>query len=128
MGWPERTLPSVLDDMAGHIRQILHGEVRLAVTEVKEDAAKAGRAALALAAGIFLSFYAVGFLLLACVYALSTLVAPWLASVLVAAVVAVAAVAFISAGRKKLQAANLGPDKTVRSIKENVQWAKQRIR
>jgi hypothetical protein len=78
--------------------------------------------------GLILAIYAVGILLLAIVYALSTVVAPWLAALIVGVVVLALSGAFITTGTKKLKEVRAVPEKTIESVKENLQWAKHQIK
>ena len=98
------------------MQQIIRYEFRLAKTEINEKITEAARPAATFAAGLVLAFYGLGFSLLACVYALSTVIAGWLAALLVSAVVSIVAVALMSSGGKKLKNINYTPDKTIRSL------------
>lgn len=124
----QRSVPAVLGDIITNFEQIVRAEIRLARTEVKEEAAKAIKPSAMLGAGVALSFYGLGFLLLAAVYALTMVMAAWLAALIVGAVVAIVGLALASAGRKKLKSTHLALEKTIRSLEENVQWAKQQIK
>ncbi len=116
MATPQRSFPDVLQDIIGNVQQIIRYEFRLAKTEIAEKATEAARPAIALGVGLALAFYGVGFLLLACVYALSALIAGWLAALLVGAVVCIVALALVSSSGKKLKNINYSPDKTIRSL------------
>jgi hypothetical protein len=59
---------------------------------------------------------------------MSLVMAGWLAASIVGGVLAVAAGILISAGRTRLKRINLTPDKTIRTLEEDVQWAKQQIK
>ena len=67
-------------------------------------------------------------MLLASVYGLSMVMAGWLAALIVGVVLAVVAMGLISSSSKKLKRVNPTPNKTMRSIEENVQWAKHPIK
>jgi uncharacterized membrane protein YqjE len=124
----QRSVPEVLEDIATNLAQIVQAEFRLAKTELKEGAEKSAGPGATLGAGMALAFYALGFLLLAAVYALSLVLAVWLAALLVGGVLTVAAGILIGAGRTKLKRINFAPDKTIRTLQEDVQWAKQQIK
>lgn len=124
----QRSLPEILEDIASNLTQIVRAEFRLAKTELKEGAEKVARPGAAVGAGVALAFYGLGFLLLAAVYALSLVMAGWLAALIVGGVLTAAAGILISAGGMKLKRANLTPDKTIRTLEEDVQWAKQQIK
>jgi uncharacterized membrane protein YqjE len=123
----QRSVPEVLHDIVGNLQEIIRAEFRLAATEIKEEAARSVTPVAMFGAGIVLAIYTLGFLLLAIVYALITLVAPWLAALLVAALIGLPAIVFISLGRERLRHVHPMPEKTIASVKENVQWAKNQI-
>jgi uncharacterized membrane protein YqjE len=124
----QRSVPEVLQDIVGNLQDIIRSEFRLAKTELKEEAAKAVTPAATFGVGVVLAFYGIGFLLLASVYGLSTLMAGWLAALLVGAILAIIAIALMSSSGKKLKRLNPTPDKTMQSLEENVQWAKHQIK
>lgn len=113
---PQRSFPDVLQDIIANLQQIIRYEFRLAKSEISETATKAARPAKTFGVGLVLAFYGVGFLLLACVYALSGVIAGWLAALLVGAVVSVVAMALMSSSGKKLRDINYTPDKTIRTL------------
>ena len=57
----ERSFSDVLESIVGNVQTIIRSEIQLAKTEVKEETAKAARAAGILAAGGLLGVYAGGF-------------------------------------------------------------------
>jgi len=124
----QRSFPEVLQDIVGNLQEIIRSEFRLAKTELKEEAAKAAKPAATFGVGLVLGFYGIGFLLLASVYGLSTVMAGWLAALLVGTILAIVAMALMSSSGKKLKRVNPTPDKTMRSLEENVQWAKHPIK
>ena len=81
----ERSIAAVLTDIVGNVQQIVRAEIRLATVEVREEAAKAARSAILVVTGGVIAVLAVAFALLACVYVLGTVVAPWIAALIVAA-------------------------------------------
>jgi uncharacterized membrane protein YqjE len=124
----QRSVSQILEDIASNLTQLIQAEFRLAKSELKEGAEKVARPGATLGAGVALAFYGLGFLLLAAVYALSLIVAVWLATLIVGGVLVVAAGILIGAGTTRLKRVNLAPDKTIRSLEEDVQWAKQQIK
>ncbi len=124
----ERTLPEVLQGIAGNIEEIIRAEFQLARTEVKEEASKAQKPAVLMGAGFVVVLYAFGLILLAIVYALSNVIAPWMAAFIVGAVLGVFGIAFVSVGKNKMKQVNAVPKRTAETLKENVEWAKQQIK
>jgi uncharacterized membrane protein YqjE len=124
----QRSVPEVLQDIVGNLQEIIRSEFRLAETELKEEASRAVKPVATFGIGLVFGFYGIGFLLLSSVYGLSTVMAGWLAALLVGTIVAIVALALMISSGKKLRRVNFNPDKTIRSLEENVQWAKHPIK
>src|SRR4030095_5440554 len=123
-----RSTPEVLQDTVGNLQEIIHSEFRLAKAELKEEASRASKPVATFGVGVVFGFYGIGFLLLSLVYWLATLMAVWLASLLTGAGLAIVAIALMSSSGKKLSRVNPTPDKTIRSLEENVLWMKHPIK
>lgn len=124
----ERTLPEVLQRIARNIQEIIRAEVRLAKAETAEELKKAKGPAGLIGAGVYIGLYAGAGFLLAAIYGLSTIMATWLAALIVGVVLAVFAAIFINTGAKHLKDVRAVPRRTAETMKENVEWAKTRIR
>ena len=124
----ERSVSDVLRDIFGNLQDIVRSEVQLAKVEFKTEGAQAAKAGKPLIAGAVLSFYAGGLLLLALVYGLSVVLQPWLAALSVGVLVSVLAAILISMGRARLRMVTPKPEKTIKTMKENVQWLKDQTR
>ena len=123
-----RTMSEVLQDIVANIQEIVRSEFRLAKVEIHEETTKAVRSSIPLVMGVLLSLYALGFILLAVVHALSLVVDAWLAALIVGFGVLVISMILVSVGRKRFKQVKVLPEKTVVTVKENVQWAKHQIR
>ena len=128
MAETDRSIASMVSDIIGDVQQIVRAEVRLARAEIREEIAKARRGVLFVAAGAVFVLMAFGVGLLAAVYALAEVWPRWAAALTVGGVVAVAGFAVLAAGLKQFKAVSLPPERTVSTIKENIQWAKTRTR
>lgn len=124
----QRTFPEVLQDIIGNFEQIIRSEFRLAKTEMREEAAKAVRPGATAALGLMIGLYGGAFLLLAAVYGLATLMATWLAALFVGAILAIIGLILWASGVARLKHLDPTPDKTIRSLEENAQWAKEQIK
>jgi uncharacterized membrane protein YqjE len=123
----ERSVSDVLQDIFGNVQDIVRSEVRLAKVEIQAEAGKTARAAKSLIAGAIVGLYAGGVLLLAAVYGLSMVLAPWLAALAVGAFLLVFAVILINVGQGRLRLVKK-PEKTIRTVKEDVQWLRDQTR
>jgi hypothetical protein len=124
----QRTVPELLGNIVDNIQQIIRSEFRLAKAELQEKASRASQPATTLGAGFLLGLYGLGFLLLAAVYALSMVMAAGLAALTVGGVLALVSVALVTSSAKKLKALNPAPERTIQTLEENVQWAKDQIK
>jgi uncharacterized membrane protein YqjE len=124
----QRSVPEVLQDIIGNFEQIIRSEFRLAKTEIREEASLAVKPVSILGVGLVLGVLGLGFLLLAAVYALSLVIAAWLAALLVGGVLALVSSILVASSSANLKQLNPTPDKTIRSLEENVQWAKNQIK
>ena len=124
----DRPLSRILQEMLGHLTELIRSEIQLARTEVRADIAQVARAGVFVAIGAVFGLYALGFALLGVVYALATRVTPWLSASIVAVGAAVIAGIFLYVGRTKMKQVDLKPDNTIRSLQENVTWMKKQVR
>jgi uncharacterized membrane protein YqjE len=120
----QRTFPEVLQDIAGNLQEIVRSEFRLAKTEVREAADRAARPTAIFMSGLAVGLYGTGFLLLAAVYGLATVIAVWLAALVVGGLLAITAAILLVSGGKRLKGLSNPVRKTVSSVEENVQWTK----
>jgi uncharacterized membrane protein YqjE len=120
----DRPLSSILDDIAGNLQTMVRAEFRLAKTEVGEEVGKAATAGVFIGLGALMLAFSALFALLALTYALSTVMPVWAAALIVAAGEGLVAALLIGIGIKRFKAARM-PPKTVQTMKENVEWAKQ---
>jgi hypothetical protein len=124
----QRSVPELLQSIVSNLQEIIRSEFRLAKTEFRDEACKAAKPVAAFGTGLVLGFYGIGFLLLAAVYGLSTIMAGWMAALLLGAALTGVAMATLVSSGKKLKQINLSPDKTIHNLEENVQWAKQQVK
>jgi len=123
-----RSIKQILQDIVNHVSDIIRSEVQLARTEVRQDLTHYGKASTLIGIAAVLMFYTLGFLLLGAVYALQTVMASWLAAILVGVFVGIVAALLYITGRKKLKQASLRPDKTIKTLEDNVTWFKRQTR
>jgi uncharacterized membrane protein YqjE len=123
----ERSISDVLQDIVGNVQDIVRSEVKLAKSEVTTELVKVKTAAPMLIVGGVTALLATLFLMWAAVYALAIVLPMWAAALIVTALLAVIGSVTLAAGIKTLRRVN-PPERTIASMKENVQWAKQQVR
>jgi uncharacterized membrane protein YqjE len=109
------------------LQDLIRGEVRLAKTEIQEDAKTAARGAGMIAAGAAVGFVGFWMLMLAVAYVLAETMDMWLATGIVAVALLVIAAIVAMVGRNRLTSRNLAPDETIDTLMEDQAWAKQQI-
>jgi hypothetical protein len=120
-----RSITQILQEIVNRVSAIIRSEIRLATTEIRQDAGAYLRAIAYLVVAGVLACLGLGFVLLGAMFALEAVVAAWLAAVLIGVVVGiVAAVAFFK-GRKKIRLASLRPAMTLKTLEENVSWIRK---
>jgi uncharacterized membrane protein YqjE len=124
----ERSTSEVLQDIIRNIQEIVRSEVRLAKIEIRDEATKAKSATQLIAAGAVTATFAVLFLLLTVFYALAIVMSFWAAALIVGFALSIIAGLTLSAGIKRFKQIHPTPERTVETIKENVEWAKQQTK
>ena|SRR5262245_41500105 len=119
----ERSTVSIVGDIAGHVDTLVRAQFRLARTEFQQECRRLARASVALAIGGVLLLFAVGFVLLAIVHALTPTLGPGVAALVVGIVVAILAIIPLVAGMQRLRR-GISMPKTTASLQENLQWTK----
>ena len=119
---PGELASEVAKDMSTLVRQ----EVALAKAELQQEAKTAGTAFGAFGGAGFAGYFVLVFLSLAAMYGLDAVMPTGWAALIVAGVWAVIAAVFAVMGRNKLKGFNPKPERTIETVKEDVQWAKTR--
>jgi hypothetical protein len=119
---PGQLASEVAKDMSTLVRQ----EVALAKAELQQEAKTAGTAVGAFGGAGFAGYFVLVFLSLAGMYGLDAVMPIGWAALIVAAVWAVIAAVFAVIGRRKMKGFNPKPERTIETVKEDVQWAKTR--
>jgi uncharacterized membrane protein YqjE len=125
---PERSLSTLLSDLAGETVELFRQEMALFKAELQEKMSRAGIGAAALAAAALIAFSGWLYLLLAAVYALAIVVPPWAAALIVGVLVLAIAGALALIGKSRMRADALTPERTLRSLREDQAWIKERFR
>ena len=121
----DRSVTDVLQDILRNVQDMLRSEVRLAKAEIRQEATQAAAAALWMTIGVVGLLSAWMFLLWTAVYALSTVLPLWAATLVVAVAVACAGGTVLTAGLRRFTRMKPMPERTIESLQENLEWMKQ---
>jgi nitrate/nitrite transporter NarK len=112
--------------VAQDVSMLVRQELALAKVELRQEAKTAGTAFGAFGGAGFAGYFVLVFLSLALMWALGSQLALGWAALIVAGVWAVFAAILAAVGRSKMKAFNPKPERTIETVKEDVQWAKTR--
>jgi hypothetical protein len=123
----ERSLGELFGELSEDVGLLLRQEAQLAKTEMQQKLSRVTTDLVALASGGVVAL--VGTLALTSAVILLLIdpvgLKPWLAALLVGALLAVAGWAMLQRGLKNLQRTDPTPRRTVETIKDDIQWAKE---
>jgi xanthine/uracil permease len=124
----ERSLGDLFSDLSRETTTLVRKEVQLAKAELTQSATEAARGIGMLVAGGAVAYAGLLFLLLAIVYGLIDAGwDPWLSALVVGLVVVAIGAILVLRARESLKPANLAPRRTVETLKEDQEWAKEQI-
>lgn len=121
----DRSVGDIVGDIAKDLSNLIRQELDLAKTEAKQEATKAGKGAGMLGGAGVAGHLALLFLSLCLMFLLDTWMHTALAALIVTVVWAALAAFLAARGRRELKDTNPKLETTQRTLKEDVQWAKE---
>ena len=122
----DQSVGDLLGRVTSDLSTLMRQEVELAKVEIKEEATKAGKASGTLVGAGLVGFLVLVFLSLAVMFGLDQVMPIGWAAVITAVLLAIVAAVLFVVGRRQLRQVNPKPEQTVETLKEDVQWAKNR--
>jgi protein-S-isoprenylcysteine O-methyltransferase Ste14 len=120
-------LPELIRSIGADLSLLVRQQIELAKQELHEIAAEKAMGGGLLAAAAVLGLFFLGFLGLASAAALDLVLPRWAALLIVGGVYLLGAVIAAAMGRRAL-AVQATPEKTKQTVKEDVEWAKRRLK
>ncbi len=120
----DASVTGLIRQLADDVTSIFTKEITLAKTEVYENVKEMKNGAVSAATGAFVLYAGILTLLAAAVLGLSTIMDAWLAALIVGGAITIIGVAMLGAGKKKLDAAALRPERTIGSVRKTQHTAK----
>ena len=124
----ERSITTLLSDLASETILLIRQELALLKAELHEKFSRVGQGATALGAGALIAYSGWLVLLAAAVLGLATVLPAWLAALIVALVALAIGGALVYIGKSRFDADSLMPQRTLRSLREDEQWLRERLR
>ena len=124
----ERSLGDLFSELSRETTTLVRQEVQLAKAELTQSATEAARGIGMLVAGGAVAYAGLFFLLLAIVFGLIEAGwDAWLSALIVGLVVVAIGAVLVLRARESLKPANLAPRRTLETLKEDQEWAKEQI-
>jgi len=124
---PDKSLGDLFADLSAEFTQLVRTQVELAKTEIRQETDKLKVAGGAFGAAGVAGWMALLLLSFAAAWGLSEVMPEGVAFLLVGLVYAAVAAALFVAARNRMKDINLVPKDTVEDVKEDVQWARQKL-
>jgi hypothetical protein len=125
----ERSLGELFADLARESSTLLRQEVQLAKTELSQKASALGRDVASIAVGGLVAYAGLLAIVAALIIGLAAAGLPWWVSALLVGVIVVGiGYALIQRGLTALKREDLAPRRTMESLQEDAQWAKEQVR
>ncbi|KAB8180065.1 phage holin family protein [Microbispora catharanthi] len=124
----EPSLGKLVGEIGEDLSTLFRQEVELAKAEIRQEAAKAGKAAGMLGGAGFAGYMVALLVTLAVVFGLGNVMDLAWAALIVAAVWAVIGGVLFARGRERMREVNPTPEQTIETLKEDVRWARAQRR
>jgi hypothetical protein len=122
-----RPLAEIIANILSGLNTIVRDEIRLAIAELKDKMRASPKAVAYLAAAGLLGFLAVECIVTACIAALAIVLPVWLSALIVAVLAASAGGGAFVIGRLALEKVEPIPQQTMETLKDNVDWVRDRL-
>ncbi|MBA1200336.1 phage holin family protein [Pseudomonas capeferrum] len=121
------SIGGLLRQLMREVPELFTKELALAKAELQHNlnTLKAGTAAVAAGGVVLLAGFII--LLLAIVYGLATMMAPWLAALIVGVVTLIVGYVMLQSGKKQFDPAHLTPDRTLNAMQQDKEALKRKL-
>lgn len=124
----DRSLGELFSDLSRSLSTLIRQEIDLARTEITARAGRLSRGAAMVGMGGALLYAAVLSGMAVLILGLVELgLAPWLAALVATIVAAVIGGVLVAGGQDALKKADLVPRRTIETLREDADWAKERV-
>lgn len=123
----ERSLGELLTELSRETSTLVRQEVELAKTEMTHKATQVGKNVGSLVVGGAVAYAGFLVILAAIVIGLSAFMPAWVSALVVGVVVAGVGYFLAQQGIENLKRANLAPQETIQTLKEDAEWAKKQV-
>ena len=127
-GPDDASLGELFGKLTSDVGELVRSEMELARVEIREEAAKAGRAAAMLGAGGLIAYLGLALVATAAAWGLAEVIDTGWAFLIVGVVVGAIGAVLALKGRDQLREVRPVPEETVETLKEDAQWARAQVK
>jgi len=124
----ERSLGELFADLAREMSTLVRQEVTLARTEMTQKVSQVGRDGGTIGIGGAIAYAGFLAIVAALILGLGQFLPLWLSALIVGLIVAGVGYAVLQRGVSALKRANLTPQETIETLKEDAEWAKDQTK
>jgi len=123
----ERSIGELFGQLSQDMTLLFRQELQLARSEMSEKISQVTSNLVSVVAGGFVAYVGALALVAALILGLQEAaeISPWVSALIVGAILAVAGYVMLNRGLKELKRVDLAPRRTVETLKDDVQWAKE---
>lgn len=124
----EPTLGDLFTSLTSDLTTLVRKEIDLARTETMEKVTGVTRNVVMMVAGGLVAYAGLIALLMAAIFLLNQSLSLWVSALIVGIVVIIIGAILLAVGRSSLNNMTVVPEKTVETLKENTEWAKEQVK
>jgi hypothetical protein len=123
----DRSIGELFGQLTQDMTLLVRQELQLARSEMSEKISRVTSNLISVLAGGFVAYVGALALVAALILGLHELadISPWVSALIVGALFAIAGYVMLNRGLKELKRVDLAPRRTVETLKDDVQWAKE---
>jgi hypothetical protein len=123
----DRSIGELFGQLSQDMTLLFRQELQLARAEMSDKISQVTGNLVSVAAGGFVAYVGALALVAALILGLQDVaeISPWVSALIVGAIFAVAGYVMLNRGLKELKRVDLAPRRTVETLKDDVQWAKE---
>jgi hypothetical protein len=123
----DRSIGELFGQLSQDMTLLFRQELQLARAEMSEKISQVTSNLVSVVAGGFVAYVGVLALVAALILGLheAAEISPWISALIVGVIFAVAGYVMLNRGLKELKRVDLAPRRTVETLKDDVQWAKE---
>ncbi len=123
----DRSIGELFGQLSQDMTLLFRQELQLARSEMSTKISQVTTNAVSVVAGGFVAYVGALALVAALILGLHEIaeISPWVSALIVGAIFAIAGYVMLNRGLKELKRVDLAPRRTVETLKDDVQWAKE---